>query len=85
MSPNSTSSTEVKIRRAPKYLTFSLTGFILGITVALIFGLGAAEVVGLLVVIGGIAGGGSGILLALAFDIFYRGRGKTLAATKITE
>jgi len=85
MSPNSQDSTEVNIRRAPKYLTFSLSGFILGIIVALVFGLGAPEVVGLLVVIGGIAGGGVGILLALAFDIFYRGRGKTLPATKITE
>jgi hypothetical protein len=75
----------VRIRRAPKYLQFSLSGFILGIVVALVIGLSSVEIVGLLVVIGGIAGGVAGLLLALAFDIFYRGRGKQLDATKITE
>lgn len=79
------SSEEVNIRRAPKYLTFSLSGFVLGVLIALIFGLSAVEVVGLLVVIGGIAGGGLGILWALFFDVFYRRRGKKLVATKITE
>ena len=76
---------EVGIRKAPKYLSFSLTGFILGITAALALGLSSPEVVGLLVVIGGIAGGGSGILLALVFDVLLRRRGKKATATKITE
>ena len=49
------SSEEVSIRRAPKYLQFSLTGFLLGIFVALIWGLASPEIVGLLVVFGGIA------------------------------
>jgi len=76
---------DVTIRRAPKYLSFGLTGFMLGITVALVFGLSSPEVVGLLIVIGGIAGGGVGILLALLFDLLLSGRSKKLQATKITE
>ena len=76
---------EVNIRKAPKYLSFGLTGFILGITLALVFGLSAAEIVGLLVVFGGIAGGGTGILLALILDLLLRRRGKKATATKITE
>jgi len=79
------SATEVSIRKAPKYLTFALTGFGLGITIALIFGLSSVEIVGLLVVLGGLTGGTLGILLALSFDLFYRSRGKKLEATKITE
>jgi hypothetical protein len=79
------SSEEVSIRRAPKYLQFSLTGFLLGIFVALIWGLASPEIVGLLVVFGGIAGGGIGILLALLFDLIFRRRGKKLQATKIVE
>lgn len=76
---------EVNIRKAPKYLSFGLTGFILGITLALVFGLSATEIVGLLVVFGGIAGGGTGILLALILDLLLRRRGKKATATKITE
>lgn len=76
---------EVSIRRAPKYLQFLLTGFVLGILIALVAGLSSPEVVGLLVVLGGIIGGGIGALLALVFDSFYRRRGRKLLATKITE
>jgi len=79
------SSEEVSIRRAPKYLHFSLTGFLLGIFIALIAGLSSPEIVGLLLVFGAIAGGGTGILLALFFDVILRGRGKSLQATKIVE
>ncbi|CAB4637270.1 unannotated protein [freshwater metagenome] len=79
------SSEEVSIRRAPKYLHFALTGFILGILIALLAGLSSPEVVGLLVVFGGIAGGGIGILLALLLDIVFRRSGKKLQATKIVE
>jgi hypothetical protein len=79
------SSEEVNIRRAPKYLQFSLTGFILGIFVALIAGLASPEISGLLIVFGGILGGGFGILLALVFDAIYRNRGAKLQATKIVE
>jgi hypothetical protein len=79
------SSEEVSIRRAPKYLHFSLTGFFLGILIALILGLTSPEIVGLLVVFGGIAGGGIGILLALFFDLILRKRGRKLQATKIVE
>lgn len=79
------SSEEVNIRRAPKYLQFSLTGFMLGIFIALIAGLASPEISGLLIVFGGIFGGGLGILLALVFDAIYRNRGAKLQATKIVE
>ena len=79
------SSEEVSIRRAPKFLAFSLTGFLIGVVVAVIAGLNSAEFAGLLVVIGGIFGGGIGILLALAFDLLLRRRGAKLQATKIVE
>jgi len=86
MSPKPTvSSEEVNIRRAPKYLTFALTGFILGITIALLAGLASPDVVGLLVVFGGIGGGGIGIVSALIFDLILRRRGRKLQATKIVE
>ena len=79
------SSAEVNIRRAPKYLHFALTGFVLGIVAALFFGLSSPEIVGLLIVFGGIAGGGTGIILALLFDLIYRSRSKKLTATKVNE
>ena len=79
------SSTEVNIRRAPKYLNFALTGFVLGIVAALFFGLSSPEIVGLLIVFGGIAGGGTGIILALLFDLIYRSSSKKLTATKVNE
>jgi hypothetical protein len=79
------SSEEVNIRRAPKYLQFSLTGFMVGIFIALIAGLASPEISGLLIVFGGILGGGFGILLALVFDAIYRNRGAKLQATKIVE
>ena len=79
------SSAEVNIRRAPKYLHFALTGFVLGIVAALFFGLSSPEIVGLLIVFGGIAGGGTGIILALLFDLIYRSRSKKLTATKVKE
>ena len=86
MSKNPTgSSEEVSIRRAPKYLAFSLTGFFLGAVIAFVAGLGTAEFAGLLVAFGGIFGGGIGILAALLFDVFLRGRGSKLQATKIIE
>jgi hypothetical protein len=76
---------EVNIRRAPKYLHFALTGFVLGIVVTLVIGLSSPAIVGLLIVFGGIAGGGTGIILALVFDAIYRSRGKKLMATKVNE
>lgn len=79
------SSEEVNIRRAPKYLTFALTGFILGIVIALLAGIASPEIAGLLIVFGGIFGGGLGIILALLFDLIFRSRGKKLQATKIVE
>jgi hypothetical protein len=79
------SSAEVNIRRAPKYLHFALTGFVLGIVSALFIGLTSPEIVGLLIVFGGIAGGGTGIILALVFDAIYRSRGKKVMATKVNE
>jgi hypothetical protein len=79
------SSAEVNIRRAPKYLHFAVTGFVLGIVAALFFGLSSPEIVGLLIVFGGIAGGGTGIILALLFDLIYRSRSKKLTATKVNE
>jgi hypothetical protein len=79
------SSAEVKIRRAPKYLHFALTGFVLGIISALFMGLSSPAIVGLLIVFGGIAGGGTGIILALVFDVIYRSRGKKLMATKVND
>ena len=79
------SAAEVNIRRAPKYLHFALTGFILGIVTALVLGLSSPGVVGLLIVFGGIAGGGIGIILALVFDAIYRSRSKKVTATKVNE
>jgi hypothetical protein len=79
------SSAEVNIRRAPKYLHFALTGFVLGIIVALFMGLSSPAIAGLLIVFGGIAGGGTGIIFALVFDAIYRSRGKKLMATKVNE
>jgi hypothetical protein len=79
------SNAEVNIRRAPKYLHFALTGFVLGIIVALFIGLSSPAIAGLLIVFGGIAGGGTGIILALVFDAIYRSRGKKLTATKVNE
>jgi hypothetical protein len=79
------SAAEVNIRRAPKYLHFALTGFVLGIVTALVLGLSSPGVVGLLIVFGGIAGGGTGIILALVFDAIYRSRGKKVMATKVNE
>lgn len=86
MSQNPTvSSEEVTIRRSPKYLTFALTGFVLGIFIALIAGLSSPSIAGLLIVFGGIFGGGLGIVFALGFDVILGRRGKKLQATKITE
>lgn len=79
------SSAEVNLRRAPKYLHFALTGFVLGIVTALVLGLSSPGVVGLLIVFGGIAGGGIGIILALVFDALYKSRGKKVTATKVNE
>ena len=79
------SNAEVKIRRAPKYLHFALTGFVLGMIAAAVLGLSSPEIVGLLIVFGGIAGGGTGIILALVLDAIYRSRGKQLMATKVNE
>jgi hypothetical protein len=79
------SSAEVNIRRAPKYLHFALTGFVMGIIAALVMGLSSPAIAGLLIVFGGIAGGGTGIILALVFDAIYRSRGKKLTATKVNE
>jgi hypothetical protein len=79
------SNAEVKIRRAPKYLHFALTGFVLGMIAAAVLGLSSPEIVGLLIVFGGIAGGGTGIILALVLDAIYRSRGKKLMATKVNE
>ena len=66
-------------------IPFSLTGFFLGAVIAFVAGLGTAEFAGLLVAFGGIFGGGIGILAALLFDVFLRGRGSKLQATKIVE
>ena len=79
------STAEVNIRRAPKDLHFALTGFMLGIVVALVMGLSSPAIAGLLIVFGGIAGGGTGIILALVFDAIYRSRGKKVTATKVNE
>jgi hypothetical protein len=79
------SSAEVNIRRAPKYLHFAFTGFVVGIVATLVMGLSSPAIAGLLIVFGGIAGGGTGIILALVFDAIYRSRGKKVMATKVNE
>jgi hypothetical protein len=48
-------------------------------------GLSSPAIAGLLIVFGGIAGGGTGIILALVFDAIYRSRGKKVMATKVNE
>ena len=79
------SSEEVNIRRAPKYLAFSLTGTLVGLVIAFIAGLGTNEFATLLIAFGAILGGGIGILFALLFDLALRKRGVKLQATKIVE
>jgi hypothetical protein len=58
---------------------------VLGIVAALVMGLSSPAIAGLLIVFGGIAGGGTGIILALVFDAIYRSRSKKLMATKVNE
>lgn len=76
---------EVEIRRAPKYLGFALTGVILGVIVGIALGLAFGEIVPMVVIYLAVGFGALGIIAALLFDAFYRARGRTLPATKITE
>jgi hypothetical protein len=78
-------SAEVNIRRAPKFLHFALTGVVIGVLTALVIGTSSQAIVGLLIVFGGIAGGGAGIILALMLDALFRSRAKKALATKVNE
>ena len=80
----------VKIRRAPKYLPFIISGSLLGLVLALIVGAylpassdTRSQVQGILVVyfVGG--GLGLGIVAALVFDRIFSARAKSAEATKL--
>ncbi len=88
---NQTSKTEsVKIRRAPKFLPFLLTGGVIGIVLALIVGLAIPEqqrtaqpiITYLLAYFGGI-GVALGIVAAVVADRVGLARAKSLEATKL--
>lgn len=80
----------VKIRRAPKYLPFILTGSFVGLLVALIVGFALpassdsrSQVQGILIAY--FTGGGLavGIIAALVFDRIFSARTKSAEATKL--
>jgi hypothetical protein len=86
-----TSKTEqVKIRRSPKYLTFLISGAILGIIVALILGLSIPEeqrtakpLVTFMVAFLGGGGAALGIIIAVILDRIFVARAKSVEATKL--
>jgi H+/Cl- antiporter ClcA len=85
-----TSNESVKIRRAPKFLPFLLSGAILGIVVALILGatIPAEQrtnepIVTYLIAYLGAIGAAVGIVAALIFDRIGLARAKTAEATKL--
>lgn len=80
----------VKIRRAPKYLPFILTGSLLGLLIAVIVGAtlpgdsgSKSQVQGILIAYFTGAGLGLGILAALVFDRIFGARAKSVEATKL--
>jgi ABC-type branched-subunit amino acid transport system permease subunit len=86
-----TSKTEqVKIRRSPKYLTFLISGAILGIIVALILGFSipsesrtAKPLVTFMVAFLGGGGAALGIIIAVILDRIFVARAKSVEATKL--
>lgn len=81
---------QVDIRRSPKYLTFLISGAVLGIIVALILGLGIPEeqrtakpIVTFLVAFLGGTGAALGITVAMILDRIFAARSKRLDATKL--
>ena len=90
---NPTSQTEkVTVRRSPKYLTFIITGAVIGVIVAGVIGLMIPEqqrtaepvVTYLIAYIGGI-GVVLGIVAALIVDRIGLSRAKTVEATKLKQ
>jgi hypothetical protein len=88
---NPSSQTEkVSVRRSPKYLPFIITGAVIGVIVAGVFGLTIPEqqrtaepvVTYLIAYLGGI-GVVLGIVAALIVDRIGLSRAKTLEATKL--
>lgn len=90
---NPSSQTEkVKVRRSPKYLTFIITGAVIGVIVAGVFGLTIPEqqqtaepvVTYLIAYLGGI-GVVLGIVVALIVDRIGLAKAKTVEATKLKQ
>lgn len=80
----------VKIRRAPKFLPFILTGSILGFIIALIVGFtlpassdSRSQVQGILIAYFTGGGLGLGVILSLIFDRIFSARTKSAEATKL--
>lgn len=92
MSNPSSQTEKVSVRRSPKYLTFMITGGIIGVIVAGILGLTIPEqqrtaepIVTLLIAyIGGI-GVVLGIIAALIVDRIGLAKAKTVEATKLKQ
>lgn len=82
---------EVRVRRAPKFLSFFFLGAAAGLVVAMLVNLatsanapaGQASILGYLVVVFVVIGAGLGIGAALVIDRISIARAKTLQATKL--
>jgi hypothetical protein len=89
--PKTTIKTEdVRIRRSPKYLTFLITGGVIGFVLALIVGYSipeeqrtAAPVITYLIAYFVAAGAGLAIALGVFLDRIFLARAKTAKATKL--
>jgi len=87
---SSSSTQDVRIRRAPKYLPFLLLGGVIGLIAALIIGFSipadqvtAQPIQGYLVVFLTGIGAGLGILTTLILDRVSAARAKVATATKL--
>ena len=83
---------EVEIRRAPKVVPWMITGAVLGVLIALAFGLFTPpnpevpeNFVGLLMVSLGALGLGLGLGIAIIFDLVSSRRAKKAIANRVTE
>ena len=81
---------EVRVRRAPRIVSFLLAGALLGAIVALVLTLAfppnsefpASQVFGFLLLMGVVAGGALGAVVALVFDRVLSRRTRVLAAER---
>ena len=89
------SQTTLNIRKAPKFLTFLLTGALFGVAAAFIIdalnannplpvnGVPVAGILGYLVLFLGALGGGIGVVVAVVLDWVFVARAKRVPATKL--